>query len=212
MKGGCKMDLILISEEKLKIILSYQDMLELNIDIESFDYSNVSSKKVFWEILEKAKLSAGFDADKSKLYVQVFPDSDGGCEIFVTKYNSDNPSNKNKNKYTYKSQNKDSINIFVVSNYDNINKLCSRLYTENYNFKTSLYKTEQEKYILTLEFEEALPSFYKNQQFINNHYPQYLSEYGKIVTLTKSLRSQIEEHCTLIIKDNTIEILSSLSD
>ncbi len=207
------MDLILISEEKLKIILTYQDMIELNIDIESLDYSNVSTKKAFWEILDKAKESAGFDADKSKLYVQVFPCSDGGCEMFVTKYNSSNNFIDSERKYTYKTVSKKSTTSkFIVSNYDSFSKLCKRLYKEKNYLKADLYKTEQEEYILTLEVSEILPSYHQSRQQKAYQYPEYLSEYGKLLKLTETIKTQIAEYCALIIKDNAIEMLASLSD
>ena len=211
-KTGCNMDLILINEEKLKIILSNRDMLELNINIESLDYSNVSTKKAFWEILDKAKESTGFNADNSKLFVQVFPSADGGCEMFVTKYNSSETLNKNENKnINKKTVKKIEISKFIVSDYDNISNLCKRITDEGYVLKSHLYITEPKKYILILDPYENMPSFYKGKQNYKV-YPEYLTEYGKCDELTQSLRTQIDEYCTLIIKDKAIEILATLTD
>ena len=78
------MEFIVINEEKLKVILTSDDMKKLNISAEDLDYQKTSTKRVVWEILDKAKQTEGFDSDNSKLYIQVFPSPDGGCEMFAS--------------------------------------------------------------------------------------------------------------------------------
>lgn len=206
------MDLILISDDKLKITLTDKDMLELNLDIQTLDYSNVSTKKAFWEILDKAKVTTGFDADKSKLYVQVFPSSDGGCEMFVTKYGLSDNLKDFENKYIYSKLSENStLGRFLISDYDNISKLCKRLNNEPVILKSNLYKADEKKYILTLEKSSTLPSYYSNKPLTDN-FPLYLSEYGDIKKLTKQIMIQIQEYCLLIVSDNAIKKLALLSD
>ena len=82
------MDLILINENKLKIILTNEDMTALDIKCEDIDYSSTGTRRVFWELLDKAKQQTGFDPVGDRIFVQVHPDKTGGCFMYVTKINT----------------------------------------------------------------------------------------------------------------------------
>ena len=79
------MELIRIDEEKLKMILSHEDLLEFELDEDDLDYTNTETKRMFWELLRRAKQSTGFDTDGHRVLVQLYPSREGGCEIFVTR-------------------------------------------------------------------------------------------------------------------------------
>ncbi len=79
------MELILISESKLKVILTAGDMRQYDITCESFDCADVHSRTAFRRILNEARAGTGFDAVGDKVFVQVYPSKEGGCEMFVTK-------------------------------------------------------------------------------------------------------------------------------
>ncbi len=79
------MELIVISDSKLKIMLSGEDMKQYSIDCETLDYENTETRRAFWSILDEAKQRTGFDAASEKVFVQVYPSKDGGCEMYVTK-------------------------------------------------------------------------------------------------------------------------------
>ena len=79
------MELILINEIKLKIMLSPEDMMEYEIDCESVDYGKTETRRAFWSILDEAKHRTGFDAASERVYIQLYPSKEGGCEMYVTK-------------------------------------------------------------------------------------------------------------------------------
>ncbi len=79
------MELILISNSKLKIMLSPDDMREHRLCCDSVDYSNTETRRAFWSILDEAKQRTGFDAASSRVYIQLYPSRSGGCELYVTK-------------------------------------------------------------------------------------------------------------------------------
>ena len=49
------MNIILISDDRLKVILTDRDLSGYGIRIEDIDYGNTETKRVFWTILDKAK-------------------------------------------------------------------------------------------------------------------------------------------------------------
>ena len=79
------MEIIMISETKLKIMLSAEDLKEFELEAESLDYSNTETKRMFWDVLSRAKHSVGFDTDGHRVLVQLYPSREGGCEMFITR-------------------------------------------------------------------------------------------------------------------------------
>ncbi len=79
------MELIVISDNKLKIMLSGEDLKQYSLDCSMLNYENTETRKAFWSILDEAKHRTGFDAASEKVFVQVYPSRSGGCEMYVTK-------------------------------------------------------------------------------------------------------------------------------
>ena len=79
------MEVLLISDSKLKIMLTEEDMKKYDLKNEEIDYDNTHTRRALWEILDEAKEKTGFDAASDKILIQLYPSKDGGCELFVTK-------------------------------------------------------------------------------------------------------------------------------
>ena len=80
------MEIIQISESKLKLTLAREDLAEFDLDAEDLDYSKTDTKRMFWDILSRVKRNVGFETDGYRVLVQLFPSRDGGCEMFITKF------------------------------------------------------------------------------------------------------------------------------
>ncbi len=207
------MDLILISEEKLKIILTEDDMKKFKIKIESLDYDNVTTKKVFWEILDEAKNKAGFNADKSKLYVQVFPSQDGGCEMFVTKFSGTLQPNRTAYKAKqYRQSNTKTTQIengiYLLLGFEELCKLCRRMAKEKIRLYTSLYFDPTGTYIFIIRNNRKMPSYISGNSNISDVMPEYFSEYASVKELNERVIAYAEEHCKKIAEGNAVEMLS----
>lgn len=198
------MESILINEKKLKIILSNDDMHALNINPEDLDYTKVSTKHIFWSILDKAQKTTGFDADKSKLYVQVYPSKDGGCEMYITKCtDEDKTGNSSQNNLQTISR-----DCFIVLGFGELYALCKRMFCERLKLHTTLYYDQSDIYILVIKKNKNHPSY---TAIIDKYIgiPDYLCEYGKVHSLTERAQCYLEEHCKKIMEGNAVEILSS---
>jgi negative regulator of genetic competence, sporulation and motility len=79
------MDILKISDTKLKIMLDRNDMAMYDLCGADIDYNNSATRKKFWHILDDVKSRCGFETEGEKLLVQYYPSKDGGCELFVTK-------------------------------------------------------------------------------------------------------------------------------
>ena len=75
------MELILISNSKLKIMLSAEDMKRYNIECDG----ETALRRGFKPVLDMARRDCGFESEGGRLLVQVFPSRGGGCEMFITR-------------------------------------------------------------------------------------------------------------------------------
>ena len=79
------MEWIRISPNKLKIMLTAEDARHYELNCENADYTDTLTRTAFREILTDVKREADFDASEDKVYIQMYPSKEGGCELFVTK-------------------------------------------------------------------------------------------------------------------------------
>lgn len=83
-KGKNEMEFLVVTDTKLKIILSVSDMKKYGIDGADINYDEPKVRRSFWRILDEAKSAVGFDVAGDKVLIQFYPSKDGS-EIFVTK-------------------------------------------------------------------------------------------------------------------------------
>ena len=79
------MEVLKISDSKLKLMLTRGDMKQYGLDSDNPDYNDAEVRRSFFRILDTVKETHGFDAGGDKLLLQYYPSKGGGCELFVTK-------------------------------------------------------------------------------------------------------------------------------
>ncbi len=79
------MELIVISESKLKIMLTAPDMAHYELENTRMDCADAHTRAAFRHIFDDARNRIGFDTQGERLFVQLYASKEGGCEIFVTK-------------------------------------------------------------------------------------------------------------------------------
>lgn len=95
------MELIVISESKLKIMLSAPDMAHYNLQTLRTRGTDADTRAAFRKIFEDARAEIGFDTQGERLFIQLYDSLEGGCEIFVTKLGSNElhrPSARHENQ------------------------------------------------------------------------------------------------------------------
>ena len=79
------MELIVISESKIKIMLTEPDMQYYRLNASNMNCADVCTQAAFRHIFEDAHREVGFDTEGKRLFIQLYTSIEGGCEIFVTK-------------------------------------------------------------------------------------------------------------------------------
>ena len=85
------MELIIISQSKLKIMLSPPDMQHYELQADNLSCATEHTRRAFRHIFDDAKSRVGFETEGERLFVQLYASRDGGCEIFVTKMGETQP-------------------------------------------------------------------------------------------------------------------------
>lgn len=200
------MELILINESKLKVMLTPSDMESYSITCDTIDYENTETRRAFWNILDEAKHKTGFDAARDRIFIQVYPSKNGGCELYVTKLiHNDCPYNETpkEDNITCRINIKRPVvpEIYSFDNIDYLITACNQLARNGYIEESSVFADKDgKKYYLVLS------GAVKNMRF--NRY-SFITEYGDRRN-GNFFELYLSEYCTCICEDNAVGILSKL--
>lgn len=196
MDGGI-LELIMINSDKIKIMLTHEDMTKYNINMLSQTHTGNAIKEAFYEVLSDIKSRTGFDTLSKKNILQVYPSRDGGCEVYITKTVRDIKQNDNlpltgQIKHIYQHT------IFCFEKAEDLIDGCRILRINGYNKKSRLY-IYSDLYYLVLELEMKSPNKSDELTFLLDFAKRYNSESGEAF---------LKEHGRLLIKENAVKLLS----
>ena len=173
------MEIIRIGENKLKLILTDEDLKKHHLCLEGLDYDNTETRRVLWQILDEAKQITGFDAAAERTLVQAYPGRKSGCEIYVTRLSAREPLVRGHHS-VYRFE--DILSLFAVAR---------ELVHSERHYESALYRDECGAYYLALK-EQLQSSIQKEDQlsplsFIEEYAPRiksgvfftYIKEHGR---------------------------------
>ena len=187
------MELTLINDNKLKIMLTVEDMENLDITCEDMDYDDTATRRIFWDLLDRAKRRTGFDAASDKLLVQVYPDKTGGCMMYITKMNGvkqENATYEKKYKtrlYTGKQRKR---LIYAVADCEALYDACRQLCEANYSGRSDIYCGSGLFFLCMDECADGRTDI--------------VGEYGQCIR-NPMFGYYLSEHCKRLITDNAAE-------
>ena len=211
------MEIIMISNNKLKVMLCENDLKHFELNTEQLDYSNTETKRMFWEILSQAKHQTGFDTDGQRVLVQLYPSKEGGCEMFVTKIGE--TSKEREAKQRHRTPTSDKCSSFMINPKKNSNsnqglctiafestknliEVCRRLECIGYLGVSSAYFCDNGKKYLSLSDVDL------NQETELDEF-SFILEYGEPEN-SKSIEYYILEHGNIICQNDAVSVLANL--
>lgn len=193
------MELLRIGEEKLKIILTHEDLLSFEMSETDLDYTNTETKRMLWEILHRAKSSVGFNADGHRVLVQLYPTRESGCELFVTRLGAlpcdclpDAQEETKEEEPLHSVSPKKSpsgscgrLGAFCFESLGDLLTVCRRLSAIPHRSQSYAYRSEDGRYHLFLDGLDTIP-YLSVDEF------SFLHEYGTAepVTATQTMLSE----------------------
>ncbi len=210
------MELIRISDCKLKIMLTPTDMCQFELNAESFEDDGEQMHRAFRLLLEEVHRRTGFDADDSRISVQYFPSREGGCEMFISNLNLED-SESRALTVTKSTDEKSTVGLHPIkksggafrrefayrfSELDHLLSVCRRLWQIGFICESTAWRDEGGCYFLFLTTLSLSP-------FSTPEELDFILEYGTSQNAPQ-LRLYIREHAKSICNDNAVCKLAQL--
>jgi len=192
------MEILRIGKYAIKISLSDAEAKEYKIlECESLEEKEI--KAAFAKLLKNTNEAVDFLYSGRKIFTEIYPNKNGGCEVFISTVNVDNKaSNEKIQKDIKKSRLQHSI--YEISSLETLLKIAFRLKEIEFDGKSSVYYNEQnQNYILVLE-----ETYSKELKYA------FILEYGKL--LKSNLIYYIKEHFKCVAKKDGVKILALLGN
>ena len=188
------MEWIHISKNKLKVMLTAEDAHRYELNCESADYADSITRAAFRDILTDVCTASGFDATEDKVYIQMYPSTEGGCELFITKtgllVSGEETVQINTPKDTQKPQKREKQAALCFEALETLLALCRRLKDVGSIEKSEVWRDDSGAWWLLFTYSaRELP---------------FLSEYGKLWRYDKA-RLFLGEHGKAICRTDAIK-------
>lgn len=199
-----------INENKIKVTISFNDLEERNIDLNSLNYNSPETQELFWDMMEQAELQLGFTASDSQLCIEAVADADEGFVILITKMDEENEFESIhkyiKNRFRradlkVKKKTKrvcSTMVMYAFDDFENLCALCKRL-SDIYFGESTLYKLKNTYYLLLT----------KNSLCIDNlsAFDLILNEYGRKNKNVSFYEGYLNEYAIKVIDGAAIETI-----
>lgn len=183
-----------IDEQTIKIVLTVKDMSDYDLTYEQMDYNDQTTRKAILKIIQKIQGKTGVSVESSKLFIETFPSTDGGCIMYINLLTpAEEQSYPQKRKQSF-----DTPLIFEVNTIDTVVDMAKRLFKKQNHLiiNSALYLFENRYHL----FIYSYCRMEKRIITIAEEYGTYLGKGAVLAAVTR-------EHAKEITSDHAIETL-----
>lgn len=198
-----------LNEDKIRITLSNQDLIEKNIDFNSFMSNSIETQDLFLDMLEEAEQKVGFITKDHKIKIEALAMADGDFVVTITRFGKKDEkdiSSINKNKKvkakrksnTLKSENL----VYLFNTFDDFCLFASFVgKIKNFNniAKTTLLYTYNSQYYLLFS------KLNLNHPYIKKFYT-LITEFGTYINNSDLFSYKLSERGKVVLKNNAIKL------
>ncbi|MBR5322126.1 MAG: adaptor protein MecA [Clostridia bacterium] len=199
------MELILISESKLKIMLTADDMESNGISEELLTYGEKDVRRLFEGILEQAKIKTGFDSSTGRLIIQVYPSRDGGCEVYFTRKNDIERYSAQKDKAAVQRKKKEYC-VYLFDGISDAVAVCTLLRRSGYTNESALYRDRNGESRYYLVLQEEIPTNERGKKRKSIAKSDLAAEYGVRIG-GRDAMLYISERTEPLLAENAVEAI-----
>ena len=196
------MELLLITATRLKIVMSSEDMEKYDLLCDDPTCDDPDTKRAIRCILEQAKVRVGFDVGEERLFVQMFPSKDGGCEMYVTK--SDRGDVGRLPIPIHKPDKRQTASVFRFTCLENLLGACRHLRFEEEIGESKAYFEKEKSDCYLVLYTVERDAFGRNPCCFS-----VANEYGSQMK-NELCMAYLNEHCRCICAENAVEVLGEL--
>lgn len=197
-----------LNENKIRITLSNQDLIEKNIDFNSFMSNSAEAQDLFLDMLEEAENQVGFITKDHKIKIEALAMADGDFILTITKFGKrDEKENTilSKNKKIKAKRKLATLNsenlVYSFNTFDDF-FLFSSFVNQIKNFNTIaknivLYTYNSQYYLLFSKIN-------LEHSYIKRFYT-LITEFGTYVNNSDLFSHKLYERGTIVFKHNAIK-------
>lgn len=204
------MELIRISDSKLKIMLTPTDMRNFELCTDNFCDDSEKMHHSFRLLLDEVKRQSGFEADDHRISVQYFPSREGGCEMFISNLSGERdratcaltpaqgmqPATRTRGSFCRSF-------AYRFERLDDLLCVCRRLLPMDYITASSAYRDDAGRYYLILNTFAASP-------FATPEELYFVVEYGHLENAAQ-LRLYLSEHGAVVCAEDAVGTLGAIA-
>ena len=204
------MELIRISDSKLKIMLTPMDMRQFELSNDNFYDDSEKMHRSFRLLLDEVKRQSGFEADDRRISVQYFPSREGGCEMFISNLSPERnasacaltpmqemqPAPRTRGSFSRSF-------AYRFEELDELLSVCRRLLAMDYINESSAWRDDAGRYYLFL-------STFADSPFATPEELYFVVEYGTIENASH-LRLYLAEHGMVLCPEDAIGTLGGIA-
>lgn len=186
-----------VDDNKVKIILSFEELEMRNITISDIEKNNALATNLLSNLIEEINLDEEFECEDSQLFIEASSDNTNTFILTITKTDilpdiSNYPKNENKTLYKIDSR------LYEFTSLDTILDFCKISKEENLFFgRNTLYKYNDKYFILFSDSAIKSKKFIKTFVMMSEYCSRYFSydifnttliEKGKIIISNRALQ------------------------
>lgn len=196
-----------LNENKIRITLNNQDLVEKQIDFHSFMSNSQESQNLFLDMLDEAEKKIGFVTKDYKIRIEALAMSDGNFILTITRFgkNIDSDVKQSKlKKVKIKRKNLDMTAKQLIYKFDSFDDFCN---FSNFISKLDNFTTIAKNIVLYF-YQNSYYLFLSNINIEHSNIKQLYSlitEFGTYVDNSEIFGRKISECGKIIIKNNAIK-------
>lgn len=199
-----------ISENIIKVTISYNDLEERNVDLNALNYNTPAAQEFLWDLMEQAEEQLGFNLTDSQLIIEPVPSSNEGFVITITRIDEDGEF-ESIHKYIKNRMKKSDLRVkkksrkvsspLMLYSFRSLNDICELAdkLDMHYSGESTLFRC-RDTYYLSLTRSGLLSADIKMFELM-------LAEYGTKIANTNFIEGYLNEYGEKIIEENALEVL-----
>lgn len=202
-----------VGENKIRIFVSYDDLEEREIDLESFNYNSPETQELFWDLMEQAEIELGFEAQESQLCIEAVSDVEHGFMITITRMDDEAEFESIqkfiKNRYrkkdlAIKKKSSKVCTTMLIISLENFDDLCtlSSLVNPLFNGRSRAWSLDGLYYVAM----NAVDGNVTNQKLFDS----IISEYADRMQNVHFLEGYLNEYGKRLVGENALAYFASL--
>lgn len=197
-----------LSENKIRITLTIQDLVEKEIDFHVFMSNSIESQDILLDMLEQAKKETGFDPENYNLKIEALAMADKSFIFTITKDVPEEKVKAPKKKFVVKRKTLSPSSTQAIYSFNSFDDYCNFLqFLKDSNLfdniqaiadSVTLYEYKEKYYLLLDSIHTDIVSKLK--------FYSTITEFAKYVTNSKLFYCKLTEFGNLIMKNNALQI------